>query len=320
MRKLKTKLDSVLDGLRSRGWKADPVLVEAFYYNIIDVGFIGKNLRLACVATELALKQKPITLRGLFYQVVSAGWLPDTNRKHYTRLGRILTVLREAGIVPFSWIVDNVRDTDKPSSWAGITDFVDTVQDAYRRDFWSELPEYVHVFAEKDAIAGVLSPVTHKFDVALSPVRGYVSLSYAHEIAELWNQIDKPITAYYLGDFDPSGFDLERDLRDKLSRYCKRAFTWRRLAVNAEDFDEFNLLPLNPKTTDRRYKTFVEQHGTACAEVDALPATELRRRVREAIESHIPEGEWDRLQEVERLERESFNKALAGMKPVGEAA
>jgi hypothetical protein len=207
-----------------------------------------------------------------------------------------------------------VRSTEKPSSWAGLHDFVNTVQNAYRLDFWASLPEYVHIIAEKDAIAGVLAPITQRYDIALSPIRGYVSLSFAHEIAETWNRIDKPIFAYYVGDFDPSGFDLERDIKKKLQRYCKRPFEWVRLGVNLEDFAEFKLIPLKPKKKDRRYKKFVAEHGHQCAELDALPATELRRRVEEAIKAHIPPGEWQKLQNVERLEKANFDSVMKRLK------
>jgi hypothetical protein len=263
------------------------------------------------------LDEQPLTLRGLMYRVVSAGWLPSTDKEHYNRLGRLMTCLREAGVVPFSWIVDNVRETIKPSSWSGLSDYIDTVQEAYRKDFWAQLPEYVHVFVEKDAIAGVLAPVTRKYDVALSPIRGYVSLSFAHEIGEAWGDIEKPITGYYLGDFDPSGFDLERDLRDKLTRYCGRRFHWKRLAVHAGDFQEYDLIPLEPKAKDKRARAFIKEHGRHCAELDALPATELRQRVRSAIEGHIPQDKWARLQEIERREKESFNEFLSTIKGQG---
>jgi len=308
---VKSKLDSVLNELHNRGWT--PTLTEQSYCKIIDAGFRSKNLLLACVAAKIALDENPLTLRGLMYRIVSAGWLPSTDREHYTRLGRIMTTLREKGLVPFPWIVDNVRSTIKPSSWSGLNDFVETVQGGYRKDFWAGLPDYCHVVVEKDAIAGTLAPVTRDYDVALSPIRGYVSLSFAHEIADTWNRIEKPITAYYLGDFDASGFDLERDLRAKLDRYCKRPFTWQRLAVNKADFADFDLIPLKPKKSDRRYKAFIREHGRECAELDALPPTELRRRVKEAIERHIPRGQWERLQEIERLEKESFGEVLANL-------
>jgi hypothetical protein len=322
----KPDLVSIFTELAAGGWETSLSTIPLT--NIINAGFHSKNLPLAIVATEIAAEQHPMTLRGLFYQVVSAGWLPSTDNKHIKRLGRIMTTLREAGIVPFSWIVDNIRSTIKPSSWSGIGDFIETVRDCYRRDFWASLPHYVHIFCEKDAVSGTLSPVTEEFDVRLSPVRGYTSLSYAHEIAELWNGIEKPIFAYYLGDFDPSGFDLERDLREKLERYTSKFWygphvehgdpfqwqagcvRWERLAVLPEDFDAFGLLELEPKKSDTRYKSFVEQHGDRCAEVDALPATELRRRVREAIEAHVPAEEWVKLQDIERLERETFEATL----------
>lgn len=323
---MKTKLDSFCDSLRSEGW--EPGLTERSYQRIIDCGLYGKNLSLAAVATEIACDEQPITLRGLFYRVVSAGFLPSTDQKHYSRLGRVLTTLRERGVVPFNWIIDNLRSTQKPSSWSGLGDYADVVRDCYRKDFWSHLPEYVHIFCEKDAIAGVISPVTEEYDVALSPIRGYVSLSFAHEIAEQWNGIEKSIHAYYVGDFDPSGFDLERDLREKLERYTGMTFgghlshpmpegyqviSWTRLGVNSEDFDDFNLLPLEVKRKDRRCAKFIQEHGEQCAELDAIPPTEIRRRIREAIESHIPQDEWQRLQEVEAAEKESFAKFMEQM-------
>lgn len=168
---------------------------------------------------------------------MSAGFLPSTDAAHYQRLGKVVTRLRECGQLPFEYIVDNMRATVKPPSWSGLNDFVETVRDSYRLNFWACLPDYVHVFCEKDAIAGTIAPVTREFDVRLSPIRGYISLTFAHEIASTWRLIEKPIHAFYLGDYDPSGFDLERDLREKLTRYSERDdVTFTRLGVNAADF------------------------------------------------------------------------------------
>ncbi|MDP1797419.1 MAG: hypothetical protein Q8K78_08060 [Planctomycetaceae bacterium] len=295
----------------------DPGLTPESYQRIAKCGLRTGSLWLAFTATALLLKEKPCTLRGLFYRVVSTGILPSTDKEHYQRLGRLMTTLREAGIVPFSWLVDNIRNTQKPSSWSGIADFANTVRDAYRMDFWARLPEYVHVIVEKDAIAGVIAPICREYDVALSPIRGYVSLSFANEIATTWNRIDKPITAYYLGDFDPSGFDLERDARAKLERYADCKFDWVRLGVNEADFGDFELIELATKKTDRRAAAFIRDHGERCAELDALPATELRRRVRDSIQSHLHTGEWERLLDVEAVEKRSLTAFLDNFKPGG---
>jgi len=299
------RADAVLSQLEKKGWKR--ILDDESLDNIAKSG-IRKNLGLAFVAAQYAYEQKPITLRGLLYRIVSGGWLPSTDKEYYNRVGRLLVSLRESGLVDFSWIVDNIRSSIKPSSWSGLEVFAEVVKRNYRKDYWSQLPNYVHIICEKDAIAGVIAPSTEYYDVTLSPIRGYVSLSFANEIARLWNRIEKPIYCYYLGDFDASGFDLERDVKAKLTRYCNRDFNWVRLGVNKEDFAAFDLISLKPKKGDSRYRKFVAEHGTQCAELDALPATEIRDRVEKAITRHFDEAEWKRLQLIEKLERETVGK------------
>lgn len=338
-------LGSIRDRIAEKGFQVG--LTDDSLTSIQSCGFRGNNLELAIVATDILCDEQPITLRGLTYQVVSAGWLPSTDQKHYKRLGRLMTRLRELGVVSFDWIVDGIRSTLKPSSWSGLSSYADSVRDCYRRDFWQRMPHYVHFVAEKGAIAGTLYPVTSEYDVRLSPIRGYTSLSFAHEIASQWQRIAKPIFCYYLGDFDPSGFDLQRDIREKLKRYSNKSYwfgdgmdkddaevaagmttredqdlhyrrmlgpgsvLFRRLGVVERDFDEFNLLPLQVKSKDTRAAKFREIHGDECAEVDAIPSSELRRRVRDTIEAHITnKEEWDRLKTVEAAEKETLCTVL----------
>jgi len=237
----------------------------------------------------------------------------------------VMTRLREAGEVPRTWIVDHVRSTLKPSSWTGLADYGESVRDCYRKDLWASMPDHVEVFVEKDAVAGTIQQVTEKADIRLRVCRGYASVSFAGEIADLWERIEKPIHAYYLGDFDPSGFDLERDLRERLERYSHRccthdgddvdsfSFCWTRLAVRADDFDDFDLIRLPVKHSDMRSKAFIREHGEACAEVDALPPTELRRRVEEAIDSHIDVDRWNKLLKTEAMERKQIDQWAKAM-------
>src|SRR5262249_25125752 len=156
-----------------------------------------------------------------------------------------------------------------------LADFAETVRDAYRKDFWAELPEYVEVIVEKDTVAGKLSEVTRAYDVRLHPIRGYNSTTFAYEIATFWNRVRKPITIYYLGDHDPSGRDLERDVHATAERFTQRPFAWKRLAVEPEHFPEFHITPLRPKKKDARTRKFVERYGQDCAEVEAIPANDL---------------------------------------------
>jgi hypothetical protein len=287
------------------------------------MNFRSKNRELTERAIGILRAEQPMTLRQLFYRLVSAGALHNRPAE-YKRLGSVMTRLREAREVPLCWIVDHVRSTLKPSSWSGLADFGEAVRDAYRMDFWARLGDHVEVFVEKDAVAGTIQPVTQEYDIRLRVCRGYASVSFAGDIAGLWKQVRKPIHAYYLGDFDPSGFDIERDLCAKLARYSgcdyvddqpdADSFRWTRLALRAEDFKRHQLIRLPVKQSDKRAAAFMRQHGPYGAELDALEPTELRRRVEAAIRGHIDQARWEQLQLVERKERESVQAMIANWK------
>ena len=148
------------------------------------------KLPLAAVSLEDLYANKPDTVRGNMYMVVSnEPWLlPDTSDKSYDRVQTLLNRLRENGTIPMrpAWIVDNIRQTIKPSSWSGLNDFAETAVNAYRLDFWASLSEYIEVIVEKDTVAGKVAAVTREFDVPLHPIRGYSSLTYADDIARGW--------------------------------------------------------------------------------------------------------------------------------------
>src|SRR5688572_7584286 len=145
--------------------------------------FRSKNRGLATAAREILEAEKPMTLRQLYYRLISAGHLHNAQAE-YKRLGTVMTRLREDGAVPRTWLVDHTRATLKPSSWSGLADFGESVRDCYRKDFWAAQECDVHIFVEKDAVAGTIQPVTREYDVPLHVCRGYASISFAGEIAD----------------------------------------------------------------------------------------------------------------------------------------
>lgn len=305
--------------------------------SLARLSFKSKTEPVVAAALGILEAENPMTLRQLFYRIVSAGRLANT-KSEYGRLGNVMKRLREAGAVPRTWIVDHIRQTLKPSSWSGLADFSETVREAYRKDFWASLDVHVEVFVEKDAVAGTIQPITEKYDIALRVCRGYSSISFAGEIADEWKQIDKPIIAYYLGDYDPSGFDLERDVFEKIKRYGGLRgwpyhgtaadfaedydggdfrvgeICWQRLGVLCEDFDRYDLIRLPAKRTDTRYRQFVAEYGEDCAELDAIPPTELRQRGDAAIQRHIDQDRWEALRRVEKAEIDTLQTVAASLK------
>jgi hypothetical protein len=138
----KARLASLFATLRSQGWEPGQVAgwegetLEKNYCILCEAGTTAKLLPLSCVAVELLAAHQSDTVRGNMYLVVSAGFLPDTSNKSYDRIQRLLNRLRENGTIPFEWVVDNVRQTIKPSSWSGLQDYAEAVRDAYRMDYW----------------------------------------------------------------------------------------------------------------------------------------------------------------------------------------
>jgi hypothetical protein len=113
---------------------------------------------------------------------------------------------------------------------------------------------------------------------------------------------------------------IEQTLRDKLSGFCTRGFRWQRLAITGGDFDNPDILGFaikgnrQSKAWRTKHQGYLASHGDRCVEVDALSPEIIRRRVRDAIEGHIDQGEWSRQQLIEAQERESVRNFVLAQK------
>jgi hypothetical protein len=154
--------------------------------------------------------------------------------------------------------------------------------------------------------------VTRELGVRLVPAKGYNSTTRMHQIGQRLlevNQQRKPIYIYFVGDFDPSGADIDRDLIDRIQKHAPGvAFHFTRLAIFKEDIQKFGLPSMKIKSSDPRAEQFRREHGSRTVELDALPPAELRRRIRQHIERHIDRRGWDRAVMVEEAEIRSIQE------------
>src|SRR5258707_705386 len=155
-------------------------------------------------ATEILDEQSPMTIRQLFYRLVSAGALENC-RNDYVKVSRIMTIARNDGRVDWDAIVDRSRADYAPTVWDDAAEYVETLKAGYRKDYWKLQPAHVEIWVEKDAVVGSIEQLTHDLGVRVRPGKGFQSTTKVHEIAELFSKITKPIFVYYLGDHDPSG-------------------------------------------------------------------------------------------------------------------
>ncbi len=170
---------------------------------------------------EAVRTEHPVTLRGVFYRVVSAGEVEKTEHG-YRLIGRELLKLRRAGAIRYDWITDGTRWINKPDSYDDLDQMLEDAAASYRRALWRDQAVEVQIYSEKDAISGVVLPVTRRWDVPLGIVRGYSSESFAWSVAQ--SIIDaasrgKDTHVYQLGDHDPSGVDAWRAFRSTVCSF-----------------------------------------------------------------------------------------------------
>jgi hypothetical protein len=297
---------AVMDELESLGFDRDRALSGPELAFRALYSFNAKTVVQVFGLVQILADNQPLPVRGAMYRGVGKLW-PDTSDPSYRKCNRLILEMRRKGLVPYSWITDGSRAWDKPSSWSGLADYAEAVGDSYRKNLWERQTDYIEVLVEKDAMSGIIRPVTREYDVRLSPLRGNASETFLWSIAEDWKEIEKPIFVYYLGDHDPSGLRIEKDARRRLEAFCGRRVNWERLAITSDDFANSQLLgfPVKRKEAAAKWRPYLEEFGDRCVEVDAIPAPEIRERVRSAIESHIDQSEWEALKRTEELERAS---------------
>ncbi|MDT0263977.1 hypothetical protein [Jatrophihabitans lederbergiae] len=252
-------------------------------------------------------EEHPATLRGTYYRVVSAGAVEKTEAG-YRLVGRQVLKLRRSGVLPYSWITDGTRWIVKPTTWSDLDMMLADSAASYRRMLWRSQAVEVHLFTEKDAISGVIDGVTSRWDVPLGVLRGYSSESFCWSVAETLALTEKPVHIYQLGDHDPSGIDAWRDFCDKVARFAPTAdVTFSRIAVLPEQIEAWNLPTRPTKRTDTRAAGFTG----GSVEVDAIPPSQLRRLVEDAIVQHIDPHQLGITRMVEDAER-SLLQAMIG--------
>jgi len=248
------------------------------------------------IVTEI----KPCTVRQVYYQATVRGVVEKTEAG-YDRVQRALVILRRQGRIPYRNITDNTRWQIKPTTYDSLQDMLEQTARIYRRAVWSDVNAYVEVWLEKDALAGVVQPITAAYDVPLMVARGFSSLSFLHSAGKDIAALEKTAYIYHLGDFDPSGVCAGQKIEQALREFAPDAeIHFERLAVNPDQIKKWRLPSRPTKKTDSRAKKFGRARSV---ELDAIHPDRLRSLVEGAILRHLPQGQLDVLAIAEADER-----------------
>jgi hypothetical protein len=247
---------------------------------------------------------QPMTVRQVFYQAVSRGLIDKTESEYQATICRLLLQMRREGLLPHDWIADGTRWMRKPKTFSSLMSMMRQSHRAYRRAIWDDQHVYVEFWCEKDAIAGILSDVTFKWDVPLMAARGFSSETFLYSAATNISYEGKPAFIYHFGDRDPSGVLIDKQIERGLRRYAPDSeITFKRVAVTEEQIEQYGL-PTRP--TKRKGNTHAKNFKGESIEVDAIDADRLRELAEECIVAHVDQAIYGRMLQVEKAERETL--------------
>lgn len=252
-----------------------------------DIRFHGKSLetieRVNAIVEEYEAQGYELTLRQVYYQLVARGFIPN-NERSYKNLGSLINDGRLAGLIDWYAIVDRTRNLRRNSHWNCPEDVIDSARYSYMLDRWENQPNYVEVWVEKDALIGIVSQICRELDVPHFSCRGYTSQS------EMWSAAQRFIrqnhresrTIIHLGDHDPSGIDMTRDIQERMDMFGADVYV-KRVALTMEQIEKFSPPPNPTKLSDARASGYIEEYGHECWELDALEPKVITSLIRDEV-------------------------------------
>lgn len=247
------------------------------------------------ICDELAEQGYDLTLRQLYYQFVSRG-LIENRQTEYKRLGSIVNDGRLAGLIDWLRIEDRTRGLKDVGTWDDPADMVRSDVQAFAIDKWEDQPFRVEVWVEKDALVGVVETACEPLAVPYLSCRGYTSQSEMWRAAQRlqrWSKAGQRPFVIHLGDHDPSGKDMSRDIQDRLALFTGGRIKFERIALNMDQVEQYQPPPNPAKITDSRAHGYIAAFGDESWELDALEPAVLTELIQGAVLSVRDEELWE---------------------------
>lgn len=244
------------------------------------------------IIDEFAEQGYELTLRQLYYQFVGKDLIPNTQRS-YNRLGDAIATGRNIGLIDWDAIVDRLRNVKKRSEWADPGAAIESLAGQYHIDVWENQPVRPEVWVEKDALSAIVRRSCNAYGVGYMVCRGYLSQTAAYNAGQRALKrsryaIPQQTVILYLGDHDPSGLDMPRDINERVNLYAadhlaRTSVKVKPIALNRDQIAQYGLPPNPAKEADSRAPDYVKRYGESSWELDALPPAALTEIIERAI-------------------------------------
>lgn len=171
---------------------------------------------------------------------------------------------------------------------------------------------------KKDALVDVVAKACSQYRVPYFSCRGFMSDSEVYKAGlRMRNFYDngKEIVFLHLGDHDPSGIDMSRDIlrRVELFGNLENKIDFHRIALNMDQIEELQPPPNPAKETDTRAKAYIQKYGRVSWELDALEPKVLTRLIRDEIERYLDADRFNRMLQLEDEQTEELLALASGM-------
>ncbi len=257
------------------------------------------------ICTEYASQGYDLTLRQLYYQFVARDYLPNSQRS-YKNLGTAIDKARKAGFLDWNYITDRTRNLMGWTTYLDPADLIAKTESRYHLDLWEGQAYRLEVWVEKEALASVVQRAALSRGVDYFSCRGYISQSELHAAAQRhrnYEDASQDVVVIHLGDHDPSGIDMTRDIQDRLALFGAHT-TVQRIALNRDQIDLYSPPPNPAKLTDSRSDGYIARYGNSSWELDALDPATLNGLITETIDSYC-----DRVDFGDKVRQEENGRA-----------
>jgi len=238
-----------------------------------------------------------VTLRQLFYQLVSAKILPNLQNA-YKALSDRTAKARRAGEFPA--LLDRRRRVHELEAFEGTQEGRQWLSRIYRRDRTEGQEWSVYIGVEKHGLVQQRSTWFEPLGLPILSIGGYASQTYTDDVSGHVRGQDRDSVLIYAGDFDPSGIDIPRDFVKRVGVFDEV----RHIALSREQVEEYDLPRAMGKATDSRAAAFVERCGELVqVELDALSPDTLRDLYQAAIAEFWDVSAYEAAMEHESQDR-----------------
>ncbi len=275
-----------------------------------EIAFRQKSLDLINlingVVTEYSNQGYELTLRQVYYQLVARGYI-ENNERSYKNIGNLINDGRLAGLIDWNSITDRTRNLRRNSHWDRPQDVIESAKYSYLLDKWEGQPNYVEVWVEKDALVDIVGQACQPIDTPYFSCRGYTSQSEMWTAARRFLRQNQREGRYiiHLGDHDPSGIDMTRDIQERLEMFGA-AVKVKRVALTMNQVKTYNPPPNPAKITDSRCGKYIDQYGEESWELDALEPQMLVNLIRNEVTALRDDALYQAICEREAQEKEEL--------------